>query len=89
MKSRIAMWAALGASVAAFWAVYISKTMQNLKNPDSFSGILIRITCPIALANHHAISLYQVLLANAVTYAVVGAVVEILRRRSRLQPIPN
>ncbi len=89
MKSRIAMWAALGASVAALWEVYISQTMQNLKNPDSFSGVLIRITCPIALANHHAISLYQVLLANAATYAVVGAVVEILRRRSRLQPIPN
>ena len=89
MKSRIAIWAAVGALVAAFWAVYISATMQNLKNPENLSGVLIRITCPISLANHHAISLYQVLFANAATYAVVGAVVEILRRRSRLRPIPN
>ena len=89
MKSRIVLWALMGALVAALWSVYISQTMQNLKNPDSFSGVLIRITCPIALANHHAISLYQVLLANAATYAIAGAVVEILRRRSRLQSIPN
>jgi len=89
MKSRIGIWAATGALVAAFWAVYIATTMQNLKYPESIGSVLIRITCPIALANHHAVSLYQVLFANAATYAVFGAVVEMVRRlflRGRLVP---
>jgi hypothetical protein len=89
MKSRIAIWAAVGAVVAVFWAVYISTTMQNLKYPDGIGWLLIRITCPIALASHHAIGLYQVILANAITYALLGAAVEIVRRQFRAHLIPN
>jgi hypothetical protein len=89
MKSRIAIWAAVGALVAVFWAVYITTTMQNLRYPDSIGWYLIRITCPIALASHHAVSLYQVIAANALTYALLGAVVEIVRRQFRLRTIPN
>jgi hypothetical protein len=88
MKSRIAIWAALGASVAAFWSVYLASTMQNLKNPDSIMSVLIRLTCPIALASHHAVSLYQVLAANTATYAVIGALVEITRRHFQRRSIP-
>jgi hypothetical protein len=89
MKSRIAIWAAIGALVAAFWAVYITTTMQNLRYPDSIGSILIRITCPISLASHHAVSLYQVIFANALTYALVGAVVEIARRNFRVSTISS
>ena len=89
MKSRIAIWAATGALVAAFWAVYIATTMQNLKYPGSIGGVLIRITCPIALASHHAISLYQVVAANIAAYALVGLVVEIVRRQFQASAIPN
>lgn len=89
MKSRIAIWAATGALVAAFWAVYITTTMQNLRYPDSIGSVLIRITCPVALASHHAVSLYQVIAANAVTYALIGAVVELVRRQFRAHPIPS
>lgn len=43
---------------------------------------LICFTCPVAIAGrHHPISLYEVLVANAVTYALVGLVVETLRRQ--------
>ena len=89
MKSRIVLWAAIGALVAALWSIYITSTMHNLKSEGGFGWALICFTCPIALASHHAISLYQVLVANAATYAVVGTVVEIMRRRFRLHPIPN
>jgi hypothetical protein len=89
MKSRIAIWAATGALVAAFWAVYIAITMQNLKYPDSIGGVLIRITCPIALASHHAVSLYEVVAANIATYALVGLVVEIIRRKFRTSAVPS
>ena len=89
MKSRIAIWAVTGALVAAFWAVYIATTMQNLRYPDSIMSVLIRITCPIALASHHAISLYQVLAANTATYAVIGALMEIPRRHFPRRSIPT
>jgi hypothetical protein len=88
MKSRIAIWAAMGALVAAFWAVYITTTMQNLKYPGSIEWVLIRMTCPIALASHHAVSLYQVVAANTATYALIGTFVEIIRRHFRRRSIP-
>ena len=43
---------------------------------------LISLSCPIAIAGmHHPISVYETLAANAVTYALVGLVVETLRHR--------
>jgi len=44
---------------------------------------LADLTCPIALARHLALNFYSVLVVNAGTYAVVGAIVEILRRHYR------
>jgi hypothetical protein len=42
----------------------------------------ISLTCPVAIAGrHYAISLYSVLAANAVTYALVGLIVETLRHQ--------
>ena len=89
MKSRIAIWAATGALVAVFWAAYITTTMQNLKYPGSIGWLLIRITCPIAIASHHAISFYEVVAANIATYALVGFVVEIVRRGFRERAVPS
>jgi len=43
---------------------------------------LVRLTCPIAIVGaHYPVSIYSALLANVATYALVGLVVEILRRR--------
>jgi hypothetical protein len=43
---------------------------------------LVRLTCPIAIVgSHYPVSLYSALAANVVTYAVVGLVVETLRRQ--------
>ena len=43
---------------------------------------LASLTCPVAIAGrHYAIGLYQVLAANALTYALVGLIVETLRHR--------
>jgi hypothetical protein len=46
--------------------------------------ILVRLTCPIALLSRYPISLSWVLLANAATYALVGLIVEMSRRRAAL-----
>ena len=77
MKLRIVIWAIVGSLVAVLWRFYISATF-----PAPLAGAvrtLIDLTCPIALAGFHAISFYSVLLANAGTYALVGAIVEMLR----------
>ncbi|HXJ89168.1 MAG TPA: hypothetical protein VMS18_20290 [Candidatus Binatia bacterium] len=81
MKNRIAIWAIVGLLVAVFWAVFAFMTFPSTdRMRDAWP--LISFTCPIAIVGmHHAVSLYEVLAANAVTYAVVGLIVEMLRRQ--------
>jgi hypothetical protein len=43
--------------------------------------IIVRLTCPIALLNSYPLRLSWVLLANAATYALLGLIVETLRRQ--------
>jgi hypothetical protein len=89
MKSRIAIWASVGALVAVFWGIYVVSTRTNtLATPGVLSG-LADLTCPIVLLRHHAVSLDQVLIANAATYALVGVIMEAIRRRSQTLAIPH
>jgi hypothetical protein len=81
MKYRIAMWASAGFLVAGCWAVYAFATMPTMLFAKPEIMILVRLTCPIALLSHYPLSLYLVLVANAATYALVGLIVEILRRQ--------
>ena len=79
MKFRIAIWACVGALIVVVWRLYLSETF-----PEPLLGtarVLIDLTCPIALVRHHAMSFYSVLLVNAGTYALVGALVEIVRQQ--------
>jgi hypothetical protein len=84
MKYRIAMWASAGFLVAGYWALYAFATMPTLLFAKPETMILVRLTCPIALLSRYPISLSWVLLANAATYALVGLVVEMSRRRAAL-----
>jgi hypothetical protein len=79
MKLRIAIWASVGALVVVLWSVYISGTPTA---PVPWT--IVYLTCPIAVARHYALSFYLVLLVNAGTYALVGRVVEIMRRHRKL-----
>ena len=81
IKYRIAIWATAGFLVATCWAVYfLVRSKDHLIEP--IVSTLIRLTCPIAIVgSHYPISLYATLLANVATYALVGLVVEILRRQ--------
>jgi hypothetical protein len=81
MKNRIAMWASAGFLVAGYWAVYAFATMPTMLFAKPEIMILVRLTCPIMLLSHYPLSLYLVLVANAATYALVGLIVETLRRR--------
>jgi hypothetical protein len=88
MKYRIAMWASLGLAVATAWAIYAFAMGPFTTQQMSDAGILLALTCPIAIAGKHfPISIYESLVANAATYALVGLFVETLRHRFSTQPI--
>ena len=83
MKNRIVMWASAGFLVAGCWALYFA--WAGKVNPiEPIVHTLTRLTCPVAIAgSYFPISVYWVLVANAVTYALVGLVVETLRTAVR------
>jgi uncharacterized BrkB/YihY/UPF0761 family membrane protein len=87
VKSRIALWAIAGALVVVFWAIYIHATYTNPLGRGGVGRALICITCPIALAGRHPMTFYVVLMVNAATYAVVGALVESARRYGRAKAL--
>jgi hypothetical protein len=81
MKYRIAIWAAAGFLVAGGWAVYFSMASKE-RSTESIVFTLLRLTCPIAIVgSHYPVSLYWALAANVATYALVGLVVETVRRQ--------
>jgi len=82
MKLRIAIWASAGFLVAVFWALFAIATFPSTSERMRDVWVLISLTCPVSIAGmHYPISLYEVLAANAVTYALVGFIVEALRQR--------
>ena len=82
MKFRIAMWAIAGFLVAGFWALFAFATFPSTNERMRDVWALVSLTCPVAIAGrHYPISLYEVLAANAVTYALVGLIVETLRHQ--------
>ena len=83
MKYRIAIWSIAGLLVAGFWAIFARATFPSA-DPMRDVWPLITFTCPVALLGmHHQVSLYEVLAANAVTYAVVGLIVVAMLRPFR------
>lgn len=80
MKYRVAIWAAAGFLVTSGWAAYFLLASKNVPG-EPIVSTLVRLTCPIAIVgSHYPVSLYLALAANVATYALVGLVVEILRR---------
>ena len=81
MKYRIAIWAIVGFLVAGFWALFAVATFPSTSERMQDAWTFVCMTCPIAIAGmHHAISLNETLVANAVTYALVGLIVETSRK---------
>ena len=88
MKYRIAMWANVGLLVVGCWQLYaLAAAPIPISAAQPIVWTLVLLTCPIVLASFHfhfAVGLYWVLLANAVTYALVGLIVEALRQQLNL-----
>jgi hypothetical protein len=84
MRHRIAMWAAVGLLVAGCWAVVAGFIPMNSAKPAVWN--LAVFSQPVALLTiylHSGMHFYWVMLANAATYALVGLMVETLRRPLR------
>ena len=82
MKYRIAIWASAGFLVAGFWALFALATFPSTNERMRDVWALVCLTCPVAMAGrHHPMSLYEVLAANAATYALVGLIVQTLRQQ--------
>ena len=81
MKYRIAVWATAGFLVASAWAIYFLVARKGQLTQPIVSA-LIQLTCPIAIVGvRYPVSLSSTLLANVATYALIGLVVETLRRQ--------
>jgi hypothetical protein len=75
MKLRIAISAGVGALIVVLWNLVV------VSNLSTVGLTLAYVTCPIvAMAMNHAISFYEALLINAATYALIGTILEIVRR---------
>lgn len=82
MKYRIALWGSAGFLVAGFWAFFAFATFPSTNERLRDLWTLVSVTCPVAIAGmHHPISLYEALAANAITYVLVGLIVETLRHQ--------
>jgi hypothetical protein len=85
MKLRIAIWAMAGALAVALWSLYF--VFYRTHSQFGVPWVLVDLTVPVALVRHYAMSVYFVLLVNAATYALVGALVEILRWLYKQHPL--
>ncbi len=85
MKFRIAVWAMVGFLIAAGWAVYALASFPSPITPaQPLVWNLALLTQPIAYASFHfhfPASIYLVFVSNAVSYAMLGLIVESLRRQ--------
>ena len=82
MRYRIAMWAITGSLIAGFWALFAIATFPSTSERMHDLSPVICVTCPVALVGmHYPVSLYVTLFANAVAYALIGLVVEALRKQ--------
>lgn len=84
MKYRIAVWATVGFFIAGFWALFAFVTFPSTSERLQDVWTLVSLTCPIAMAGrHYPISLYEAIAANTLTYALIGLIVEGIRRQMR------
>jgi hypothetical protein len=82
MKYRIAVWTSAGFFIAGWWVLYAFATAPLTNERMRDVWIFACLTCPVQIAgSYFPLSLYSVLVANAATYALVGLMVETLRKK--------
>ena len=82
---RILMWAGVGLSVAIAWGLYFATRDKDTPIGPLVDG-LSRLTQPAVAVvfyfnPHFPLGLSTVVLENAATYALIGLMIEMIRRR--------
>jgi hypothetical protein len=90
---RMVIWASVGLLVSAGWGFYFAAANKDIPIGPIVNA-LVGLTQPaVALVVHFnpdsLLGLRAVAIANAVTYALIGLIVETIRRRSQILHIPN
>jgi hypothetical protein len=90
---RIIMWASAGLLISAGWGFYFAASNKSIPI-GPIVGARARLTEPVAalvayLYPNYSLGLRVVVIANAATYAIVGILVDTIRRRSRILHISN
>ena len=93
MISRIAMWASAGLLVSVGWGLYFASTNKALPI-EPIVYILASLTQPTAAVALYLrpalqLGLTWVVVVNAATYALLGLIVETIRRHYRSLHISN
>ena len=86
MRYRIAMWAGAGFLIAGFWALYFFLRAPVPIASGEAIWTLARLTCPVAFVSFYfqlPVGIYEVFVANAATYALIGLAVETVRQQVR------
>jgi hypothetical protein len=84
VKIRIALWTFAGLLIAVGWWLYVTATAPNPISAAPLLWNIARLSCPVVLAGfyfHFGVSVYLTFVVNAATYALIGLVVEGLRRQ--------
>ena len=87
----IFLWAAAGFFVSAGWGFYFAGANKEVPIGLLF-GALARLTQPTAAVDVYfhslpSLGLHWVEIANAITYSVIGLIVQTIRRRSQIIPM--
>jgi hypothetical protein len=78
MTRRVSLWALAGFVVACCWFIYSTATAPN---PNLARWTIVAITAPASLIGRTMpLAYYWFILLNAAIYALVGLVIEMLRR---------
>lgn len=84
MKTRLAVWASAGFLIAGFWGLYFANADKS-KPVGPLVDTLVRLTQPIAAVVvsyvHSPVGLHSFLWMNATTYALIGLILETVRRK--------
>jgi hypothetical protein len=85
MKYRIAIWASAGFLIACCWVLYsfvIPPDRLVFLMKDPIAEAILFLSCPLVYALRDVpLAFWWVPLINAATYALIGLVVEALRRK--------
>lgn len=93
MRNRILIWAIVGFLVASGWIIYSFVTPPDILGASMRNPLVEALaftSCPITIAGRYfPLRFWWVPPANAASYALIGLIVELLRRKLNPSSLPD